>query len=213
MKTNKLVLSAALASAVLLSTAGIAGAHVSVFPKESKTDAYEKYSVRVPVEKDQATTKVRLEFPEGVKVSTVEPEPGWTYEFAKDSEGRFTGITWTAQGDGIKPHEFAEFAFVGKNPSAATSLAWKAYQTYADGTVVEWTGDKESKTPASVTAIAQATAGADHHGGTESTGHGAAAQAESTAAQTTTAESNTLPLILSGLALLLSAISLFRKRA
>lgn len=213
MKTNKLVLSAALASAVLFTTAGVASAHVTVFPKSSTTDAYEKYAVRVPVEKDVATTKVRLEFPEGVKVSTVEPEPGWTYEFAKDSEGRFTGITWTAQGEGIKPHEFNEFAFVGKNPSAASQIAWKAYQTYADGTVVEWTGDKDSKTPASVTAIAQAAAGGDHHGGTESTGQEAAAHEGTSSAESTATGGNTLPLILSGLALLLSAVSLFRKRA
>jgi uncharacterized protein YcnI len=209
MKNNRWILTATLASALLFATAGTASAHVTVWPKQSTTNAYEKYTVRVPVEKDQATTKVRLEFPAGVKVSTVKPVPGWNYEFEKDSEGRFTAITWTATNGGIKPHEFTEFDFVGKNPAEATTLSWKAYQTYADGSVVEWTGDKDSKTPASVTVIQQSTASDDHHANDKHSQHETSAEQETASSAST---NNTLPLVLSGLALLLSAVSLFRKR-
>ncbi|WP_134685306.1 YcnI family copper-binding membrane protein [Brevibacillus migulae] len=186
-------------------------AHVSVYPKETSTNAYEKYTVRVPVEKEVSTTAVRLEFPAGVKVSTVMPAVGWSYEIAKDAEGRFTGITWKAVGEGIKPHEFMEFSFVGKNPEQATSLSWKAYQTYADGSVVEWTGSPDSDKPASVTTVNPGTGDQDH-------GHAAPTFSEKTGVmepeETSSLLTNgTLPLILSALALLLSLISLFRKRA
>lgn len=184
--------------AALLAFAGPASAHVTVWPKETTTGAYEKYTVRVPVEKDVNTTKVRLEFPDGFTMSTVQAMANWSYELEKDSEQRIIAVTWTATGEGIKAHEFMEFAFVGKNPKEAGTLAWKAYQTYADGSTVEWTGDQGSDTPASVTTIQQ---GSDDHG------HAAPKTAS------TGVSSGTISLLLSGLALLLSLISLFRKRA
>ncbi|MFM1654377.1 YcnI family protein [Brevibacillus sp. B_LB10_24] len=206
---------------VLCSTAGIASAHVTVWPKTSTTGAYEKYTVRVPVEKESNTTEVRLEFPEGVKVGTVMPTPGWSYAFENDSEGRPKALVWKAENGGIKPHEFMEFSFVGANPKTAGSLAWKAYQTYADGSVVEWTGAPGTETPASVTTIEAGQAEGDGHDhGTEK-----AAEPQNPAASDTPANAaapapaadkngtgSTLPLVLSGLALLLSIISLLRKR-
>ncbi|MFD2169092.1 YcnI family protein [Tumebacillus lipolyticus] len=205
-----------IAAAVLMTTAltlfaGTASAHVTVWPKETKTGAYEKYTVRVPVEKEINTTQVRVEFPTGMKVSTVMPLPGWNYEFEKDSEGVNKSITWTATNGGIKQHEFVEFSFVGANPKevGAGTLVFKAYQTYSDKSVVEWTGDADSQTPASVSTLTQAAAGEDHHGGTGSADHADHSDGE---AKESTSASNTLPIALAGGALLLSLISLFRKR-
>lgn len=204
-------------TSTLLLTTTSASAHVTVYPKETTTNAYERYTVRVPVEKAISTTKVRVEFPAGVKVSTVMPIPGWDYAFEKDAEGRFTAIAWTATAGGIKQHEFTEFAFVGKNPADAGSLAWKAYQTYSDGTVVEWTGDKGSKTPASVTTLKPAAQGADDHHDDEKkepdTSKDTSEPKQETAPAAETTSSNTWPVILSGAALLVALISLFRKRA
>ncbi|MGG1658405.1 YcnI family protein [Brevibacillus sp. NRS-1366] len=208
MKMAKWMSSLLVAGAVLTLTTA-AGAHVNVYPKETTTGAYEKYTVRVPVEKDVNTTKVKLEFPAGVKVSTVQPIPGWSYEFEKDKDGRNTALVWTATDGGIKAHEFMEFAFVGANPKEEGSLAWKAYQTYADGEVVEWTGDKDSKTPASVTTI-KAGAGEAGHGHGEATTPAAAPAQDSASAA---GSSNTVPLVLSGLALLIALVGLFRKKA
>ena len=196
---------------LLFSFPGGIYAHVSVYPKETTANAYEKYTVRVPVEKAVSTTAVRLDFPAGVKVSTVMPVAGWSYEFAKDAEGRFAGITWKASDEGIKPNEFMEFSFVGKNPEQATSLSWKAYQTYADGSVVEWTGAPDSDNPAAVTTVNPGSGDHEH-------GHDTPAPDEKTGdtepAETSGLFTNgTLPLVLSALALLLSLISLFRKRA
>lgn len=206
MKTTKWMSSVLMAGAIL-TFASAAQAHVNVYPKETTTGSYEKYTVRVPVEKDVNTTKVRLEFPAGVKVNTVQPVPGWNYEFEKDKDGRNIALTWTATNGGIKAHEFMEFAFVGANPKEAGTLAWKAYQTYADGEVVEWTGDKDSKTPASVTTIKEGVGEAGHDHGQAA---GTTAPAQEAAA---TGGSNTLPLVLSGLALVLSIAGLFRKKA
>lgn len=169
-------LSSVLVAGAVLTLATAAQAHVNVYPKETTTGSYEKYTVRVPVEKDVNTVKVKLEFPAGVKVNTVQPVPGWSYEFEKDKDGVNTALVWTATDGGIKAHEFMEFAFVGANPKEEGALAWKAYQTYADGEVVEWTGDKDSKTPASVTTVKAGVgeAGHDH-------GHDAAAPAASPA--------------------------------
>jgi len=201
-------MSGLLVAGAIWMTATAAQAHVNVYPKETTTGAYEKYTVRVPVEKEVNTIKVKLEFPAGVKVSTVQPVPGWSYDFEKDSEGRNTALTWTATDGGIKPHEFMEFAFVGANPKEAGEVSWKAYQTYADGDVVEWTGEKDSQTPASVTTISQGAgdAGHDH-------GHGAEQAAPAAEQGTSGGISSTVPLVLSAAALLLSLVSLFRKKA
>ncbi|MCM3080444.1 MULTISPECIES: YcnI family protein [Brevibacillus] len=208
MKTTKWMSSLLVAGAILtLSSA--AQAHVNVYPKETTTGAYEKYTVRVPVEKDVNTVKVKLEFPSGVKVSTVQPVPGWSYEFEKDAEGRNTALIWTATDGGIKAHEFMEFAFVGANPKEAGEVAWKAYQTYTDGEVVEWTGEQDSKTPASVTTIKEGAGAGDGHGHS----HGAETAAPAAGSEGTGSDGNSLPLVLSGLALLLSIISFFRKKA
>ncbi|HEU4962948.1 MAG TPA: YcnI family protein [Bacilli bacterium] len=222
MKLKKTV-TALIIAATLAVLSGTASAHVTVWPKQSTAGSYEKYTVRVPVEKDLNTTKVRLEFPQGVKVGTVMPQPGWTYEWDKDDQGVFTALTWTATGAGIKPHEFSEFSFSGKNPDTAGDLAWKAYQTYSDGTVVEWTGAEGTDTPASVTVLSENTAGDEHdHDATQNETTTEPANQDTTtnqdttkeaAAEETTSSSNTLPLVLSGLALLVAVISLFRKRS
>ena len=201
-------LSALAAAGVVFAFATTASAHVTVWPKETTTGAYEKYTVRVPVEKDSNTTKVRVEFPAGVKVSTVQPLAGWNYEFEKDAEGYNKALVWTATAGGIKPHEFNEFYFIGANPKEAGTLTWKASQTYADGTVVDWAGAPDSKTPASVTKIHQGAAGDDQHDSETAMPNQAAAPDASTEGT-----SNNLPLILSGAALLVALISLFRKRA
>jgi uncharacterized protein YcnI len=207
-------ISALLLTAALTWTTA-ASAHVTVWPKETTTGAYEKYTVRVPVEKDINTTKVRVEFPAGVKVSTVAPQAGWDYAYETNADGTNKAIVWTATAGGIKKGEFSEFSFVGANPKEAGSgkLAWKAYQTYADNSVVEWTGEEGSKTPASVTTIKAGAAAHDDHNATDQKAAAPAAEKTTENAGTATTSSNTLPLILSGAAVLLSLVSLFRKRA
>jgi len=152
----------------LLSFVSVASAHVTVWPRTSTTSAYEKYTVRVPTEKDVPTVKIELKFPAGLTVTNFEPVPGWTYQVEKDAAGNTTGVVWS--GGKIAVGAFQEFAFLASNPAKPTSLAFKAYQTYADGSVVDWTGPEGSATPASVVQITAAAAATDAPSGSATSG-------------------------------------------
>lgn len=203
-------------TAVLLifAFASVASAHVTVHPEESSTDAWEKYSVRIPVEKDMNTTEVELKVPEGIDLVNVMPEENWDYEFDKDENDIITAVTWTATDDGIGPNEFSEFFFVASNPSEPGEFSWEAYQTYEDGSVVEWTGDPDSDEPASVTEVVAGDAEAQHEDDGETDSEETSSNtADAGDTDSSSGSSNWLPITLAAVAILLSLISLFRKRA
>lgn len=194
---------------------GLASAHVTVLPKETTQGSYEKFAVRVPVEKDVATVKVEVKFPlEQVTISRFEPKPGWTYEITKNNDDKITGVIWTASGEGLGPNEFGEFYMQGKVADNATAIQWKAYQTYKDGSVVEWVGAEGSDKPASVTKVNAKPAGAaaDSHGHTAAPAADAGAahgsEAAASAATETPAAASGAPLYLSIAAVILGAASL-----
>lgn len=152
------------ALAMSLCFAGIASAHVTVQPKEVPAGSYQVFTLRVPTEKEVATTQVKVEVPAGVKLSRFEPKPDWTYDLEKDAEGVIKSVTWKTSGAGLSQTEFGQFNFQGKVADDAKELSWKAYQTYANGEVVEWTGAPDADTPASVTTVTAKVAGSDGHG-------------------------------------------------
>jgi uncharacterized protein YcnI len=139
-----------MAAALTLAAASVANAHAVVFPKTSKTGGYEKYVLRVPNEKTVPTTRVEIRFPAGLRVTAFEDVPGWQLEVLTDSAKHVTGAVWTGT---LAPQRFVEFPFVAANPKEEVKLLWPAYQTYADGQRVEWTGAEGSKTPASATSV------------------------------------------------------------
>ena len=147
---------AALAGLVALAPT-LSWAHAVVFPRQSTPGAYEKYVLRVPNEKAVATTKVELRFPVGVRVTSFADVPGWQLEIVTDSTNAITAAIWTGT---LPPRRFVEFPFVAVNPKTDARIEWPAFQTYADGERVEWTGPEGSKAPASVTTIAVASASA-----------------------------------------------------
>ena len=146
----KVALAAVAASTVVLAGPLIAFAHAVVFPKISTTGTFERYVLRVPNEKTVATTRVEIRFPAGVRVTSFEDVPGWQLEVLTDSAKRVIGAVWTGT---LAPQRFVELPFMAANPKAGDKLVWPAYQTYADGERVEWTGDEGSKRPASVTKL------------------------------------------------------------
>ena len=154
---NKMKRTLLLLFSILLSLtvfAGAAGAHVVVYPRETTQGAFEKFTVRVPSEiAENFTVAVELEIPDDVNISRVEPKPGWNYEMILGDAGKVTQIKWTAAGDGLSDSEFTEFNMQGRVRDEAEKIVWKAYQTYADGTVVAWVGDESAAEPASVTAV------------------------------------------------------------
>jgi uncharacterized protein YcnI len=139
---------------VLLSS--IASAHVVVSPRTSQAGAYEKYTVRVPTEGSVATVSVELALPEGVNFVAVGTPTGHTYELKKSGE-RVVAIVWTMK---IHPNEFAEFAFMARNPKDGKELVWKAVQKLANGTTEQWVGSVGDRRPASITTL---TTGAAEH--------------------------------------------------
>lgn len=132
---------------------GVAQAHVTVWPRESTTGGSELYTVRVPSEKPVSTVQVKVEFPADVVVSRFVSAPGWQREVTKDASGKITTVTWS--GGQIAPDELGLFQFQARNPTSG-QVAFKAYQTYADKSVVEWTGPADAQTPASMVKLTAA---------------------------------------------------------
>lgn len=175
----------AVVSALLtLAISGVAWAHVTVNPEEVPAGEFETLTVKVPTEKEMPTTEVRVEVPEGFTVSAVQPVPGWTHEFEREG-GEVTAVVWS--GGEIGPEEFQQFPISARTPEEPGEYAWRAFQTYEDGSVVEWTGPPEAETPASVMNVVSGGAQAGGHGG----GTGGVEQAA--ASSETAASADTLP--------------------
>jgi len=130
---------------MLLTAAVPLSAHVTLQPKTAKTGMQE-YSVRVPTEKDVATTSVRMVFPPGFEVLRFRPPaPGWTYEIERDSSGRISGVTWS--GGKIARDEYEQFQFMARARNAGV-FKIDAYQTYGDNDVVAWVEAEGGTRPA-----------------------------------------------------------------
>lgn len=129
----------------------LAEAHVTIWPRESTAGATEKYIVRVPTEGKVTTKSVELEVPEGVIVEALAVPQGWKQD-VKRNDDRIVTITWQMD---VKPGEFAEFAFVARNPRDKEQIVWTLRQKFADGTVSDWTkGNNGAIRPTAVTKLA-----------------------------------------------------------
>jgi len=142
-----------LSAAMTLLAGHLAFAHIRILPAESTQGAREKYTMRVPNEKQVATIRVEGEFPSGVNIYDFEFKPGWRIDFKKDDKGRIVGAVWTGR---IVPYEFVEFGMLGLNDKESSSLVWRFVQYYDDGTKEEFTGPPGSRLPSPVTALAPA---------------------------------------------------------
>jgi uncharacterized protein YcnI len=132
---------------VLSLVAGVASAHVTVSPNQVGVAKFQTFSISVPNEQSQPTVAVRLVLPEGLEHVSPTVKPGWTValvhgEAAGSTEpGHEAGevvkeIVWTG---GSIPAEFRDdFTFSARVPATATTLSWKAYQTYRSGNTVAW---------------------------------------------------------------------------
>jgi uncharacterized protein YcnI len=91
------------------------------------------------VEKSIATIALKLVMPDTLRYVSPNVKPGWEIEISKTGEGedaKVTELIWTG---GTIPAGFRdEFLFSARVPAEETTLAWKAYQTYTDGSVVSW---------------------------------------------------------------------------
>jgi uncharacterized protein YcnI len=184
------------ATAVLVATALPASAHVTVNPKEATQGGFAKLSFRVPNERDKATTKVEVVFPEKQPLSSVStrPVPGWKAEVTKTKLAKpikvhdrevteaVSKVTWTAESPAtaVQVGQFQEFdVSAGPLPEGSDTMVFKALQTYADGQVVRWieepSGSSEPEHPAPVLKLVK---GDDGHGANTSNAAAGDATAE-----------------------------------
>lgn len=156
-----------LASAAVLVGAGALWAHAVVVPGTTSVGAYETYTLRVPNEKDIATTRVEITFPAEIFVISFAEVTGWDLEVERDETGRAVSAAWTGE---LPPNRFVELPFVGVNPREPATLVWAVDQTYRGASgeeVVSWSGPEDSEFPASRTSVVASaeeavTAGAAH---------------------------------------------------
>jgi uncharacterized protein YcnI len=135
---------------IALVCAGLASAHIRIYPNESTVGAREKYTMRVPHEKKVGSSKVEGTFPPELQVYDFEFKQGWKIDFKKDDKGKIIGATWTGK---IEPYEFVEFGMLAINPKAGSDLTWKFIQYYDDGTKEEFVGPVGSRLPAPVVTL------------------------------------------------------------
>ena len=152
-------------------------AHVTVSSPDAAPGGFGKIVFRVPNESDSAnTTAITVQLPTDTPLPfvSVGAMPGWTATTTTtqlpepvEVEGftvteAVSSATWTADGDGLPPEQFAEFQLsVGPFPDDVDELVFPATQTYSDGEVVSWSdptveGEDEPEHPAPVLALAAA---------------------------------------------------------
>jgi uncharacterized protein YcnI len=141
---------------------GVAWAHTTVSPKEVPAGSTETFTVRAPGEKDVPIVRERVEIPEGFEVTEVPATSGWESELEHDASGANGAIVWS--GGEIPPDEAQEFAFEARTPDEPGEFRWRAFDTYEDGSVAEWTGPENSEEPASVVRVVQEGARVDGSG-------------------------------------------------
>jgi len=114
-------------------------AHVVVKPDTAGVAVWQTFTIGVPNERDNPTIAIKLLIPDGLKSVSPNVKPGWTIEVKKSGEGedaKVTEIDWTA--GSIPSGQRDDFLFQAQVPASETTLNWKAYQTYQDGTVISW---------------------------------------------------------------------------
>jgi uncharacterized protein YcnI len=152
-------------------------AHVSVSSPDAAPGGFGTVVFRVPNESESANTTsitVRLPADSPFPDVNVGAMAGWTATTTTsplpepvEVEGftvteAVSSVTWTADGDGLPPEQFAEFQLsVGPFPDDVDQIVFAATQTYSDGEVVNWSdptveGQDEPEHPAPVLALAGA---------------------------------------------------------
>jgi len=126
-----------------------AQAHAVISPPVADSGSLQQFTLAVPTEKENTTTtKVELDVPSGFAIDSYEPEPGWKRQVAAKGSGEeavVQKVIWT--GGHVPTEEDAVFRFNASAPKDKT-YRFRVQQTYADGSVVDWSGPESSDTPA-----------------------------------------------------------------
>ncbi len=129
-------------TALALSVAHAAHAHVTVQPREAAAKSSTQLTIRVPNEKDVPTESIRLEFPPALQVLRLKPLAGWATEVERDADGKISAITY--KGSMIGREEYQEFSLIARLPDTTGPTRIKAFQNYV-GEQVAWVNDAEPR--------------------------------------------------------------------
>jgi uncharacterized protein YcnI len=114
-------------------------AHVIVYPHQAGIAATQDFTVSVPNERDNPVASVKLIIPKGLTDVSPNATPGWKITVKSKGSGDDAVVSEIDWSNGSIPvGQRAEFIFQAQVPPTPTTLDWKAYQTYSDGTVVSW---------------------------------------------------------------------------
>jgi uncharacterized protein YcnI len=151
----------ALCTAALFAAAVAAPAHVTLSPAQGTTGARQAYVLRMPNERRVDTVKLDLFFSAGMKPTSFQQVAGWVLQLERDATGAITAAHWIGA---LPPDHYVELGFMVVNPSVAGDVRLLARQTYANGEVVEWSGEAGSKAPAPHVQIVAAAPAIEHAG-------------------------------------------------
>jgi uncharacterized protein YcnI len=138
----------AVSAVTMLANAGIASAHAHVSPPVVLSKVSQVYTLAVPTEKSSDTTAIELTVPEGFGIDSFVPSPGWKRTVQQAGSGEdavIQKVTWT--GGKVPAGEDSAFSFLAA-PSSDKTYTFHVRQSYADGSVVDWSGPESSDTPA-----------------------------------------------------------------
>lgn len=156
---NRMLLAATVAAGVAGALPAAASAHVTLQPKQAAAGSFTVERVRVPNERDDATTtKVAVQLPAGFTAVSYEPVAGWRAAVKREGgQVRLVTFTATSKDAGIEPGQFRDFPLSMQIPGkAGDTLTFKALQTYSDGQVVRWIGAPDADKPAPQVAVTAA---------------------------------------------------------
>jgi uncharacterized protein YcnI len=142
------------ATLVALAVPGIAAAHVTLHPDRLPRGATDvELTFRCPTERDDPTVALAVYLPTETPLLGVltDPPPGWTARVhtvrlahpVETDDGEIgvavDEVAWRATAGGIPAGQYRDFTIaVGSMPDTTGVLAFRALQTYRDGTVVRW---------------------------------------------------------------------------
>ena len=138
----------ALAALAALATASIASAHAELSPPVSLAKRLQLFTLAVPTEKSSETTQVELTVPAGFGIDSFVPAAGWKRTLQQTGSGDsavIQKVTWS--GGKVPTGEDSAFSFLA-SPASSKSYTFQVRQSYADGSVVDWSGPESSDTPA-----------------------------------------------------------------
>jgi len=206
-------------TALALTVAGPASAHVTVQPATAPAKGFVVEDVRVPNEEQSAnTTKVSVQFPPGFAEVSYQAVPGWKTTVKKTKlatpiktdEGdtlteQVSEMTWS--GGKLPPGQFIDFPVsVAMPDKAGSTLTFKAIQTYDNGKVVRWIGPPSAQEPAPQVKLTAA------ESETASTTPTASTSSSNDSSDDDSKTLSIIALIVGGLGLVAGAVALLSRR-